>query len=393
MKIISRTVWILAIVSFFTDTASEMLYPILPVYLNSLGFSVFYIGMLEGVAEAFVGLSKGYFGKLSDLSGRRVPFVQAGYILSAVSKPLLAVFTYPMWILFCRTADRLGKGIRAGARDAVLSSEGTRKTRGTVFGFHRSMDTLGAVLGPLLALWFLQVNPGQYKSLFLLAFIPGAAAILSLFFLKEKSEKQARERVSTGFFSFLTYWKNSSKQYRQLAGALMMFTLFNSSDLFLILKVKEAGFDDSFLITIYIFYNLVYALFAWPAGYLADRFGLKKVFLFGLLLFASCYFGMALATEAYSFFIIFFVYGMYAATTEGVGKAWLVNVTGNAETGTALGSLAAAQSISAMMASTLTGFVWWQGGPEFAFAVSAIAALAIFFYLLKAIPGADKKSS
>jgi MFS family permease len=380
-------------VSFFTDAASEMLYPILPVYLNSLGFSVFYIGMLEGVAEAFVGLSKGYFGKLSDLSGRRVPFVRAGYIISAVSKPLLAVFTYPMWILFCRTADRLGKGIRAGARDAVLSSEGTRKTRGTVFGFHRSMDTLGAVLGPLLALWFLQVNPGQYKSLFLLAFIPGAAAILSLFFLKEKSEKQARERVSTGFFSFLTYWKNSSKQYRQLAGALVMFTLFNSSDLFLILKVKEAGFDDSFLITIYIFYNLVYALFAWPAGYLADRFGLKKVFLFGLLLFASCYFGMALATEAYSFFIIFFVYGMYAATTEGVGKAWLVNVIGNAETGTALGSLAAAQSISAMMASTLTGFFWWQAGPKFAFAVSAIAALAIFFYLLKVIPSIDKKSS
>ncbi|MBK5194320.1 MAG: MFS transporter, partial [Flavobacteriaceae bacterium] len=148
MKYITKTVWILSIVSLFTDTASEMLYPIMPIYLKSIGFSIVLIGILEGFAEATAGLSKGYFGKLSDNSGKRVPFVQVGYMLSAISKPMMAVFIFPIWIFFARTIDRLGKGIRTGARDAILSDEATPETKGKVFGFHRSLDTFGAVLGP-----------------------------------------------------------------------------------------------------------------------------------------------------------------------------------------------------------------------------------------------------
>ena len=146
-------------VSLLTDTASEMLYPIMPIYLKSIGFSIILIGVLEGIAEATAGLSKGYFGKLSDLSGKRVPFVQFGYALSAVSKPMMAIFTFPIWIFLARTIDRIGKGIRTGARDAILSDEATPATKGKVFGFHRSMDTLGAVLGPLLALLYLYFYP------------------------------------------------------------------------------------------------------------------------------------------------------------------------------------------------------------------------------------------
>jgi hypothetical protein len=152
LKYITRTVWILSIVSLLTDTASEMLYPIMPLYLKTIGFSIVLIGILEGVAEATAGLSKGYFGKLSDISGKRVPFVQIGYAFSAISKPMMAVFIYPLWIFFARTIDRFGKGIRTGARDAILSDEATPQTKGKVFGFHRSMDTFGAVLGPALAL-------------------------------------------------------------------------------------------------------------------------------------------------------------------------------------------------------------------------------------------------
>ena len=168
MKYISRTVWILSLVSLFTDTASEMLYPIMPIYLKTIGFSIVLIGILEGVAEATAGLSKGYFGKLSDISGRRVPFVQIGYAFSAISKPMMAIFTFPIWIFFARTIDRFGKGIRTGARDAILSDEATPQTKGKIFGFHRSMDTLGAVIGPALALIYLYYYPEDYKMLFLL---------------------------------------------------------------------------------------------------------------------------------------------------------------------------------------------------------------------------------
>src|SRR6476646_7963055 len=137
MKILTRTVWILSLVSLFTDVASEMLYPVMPMFLREIGFSMLLIGILEGVAEAIAGLSKSYFGKLSDLSGRRVPFVRLGYLLSALSKPMMAVFIYPLWIFSARTLDRLGKGIRTGARDALLSGEATPETKGRVFGFHR----------------------------------------------------------------------------------------------------------------------------------------------------------------------------------------------------------------------------------------------------------------
>ena len=154
-KIITRTVWILSLVSLFTDAASEMLYPIMPIYLQTIGFSIVLIGILEGAAEALAGLSKGYFGKLSDNSGKRMPFVQLGYALSTISKPMMAVFVFPMWIFFSRAIDRLGKGIRTGARDAILSDEATPETKGKIFGFHRSMDTFGAVIGPSLALLYL----------------------------------------------------------------------------------------------------------------------------------------------------------------------------------------------------------------------------------------------
>ena len=185
-RIITRTIWILSLVSLFTDTASEMLYPVMPVFLKHIGYSVIFIGILEGLAEAVAGLSKSYFGKLSDKTGKRLPFVQFGYALSAISKPMLAAFIFPLWIFLSRTIDRIGKGIRTGARDAMLSDEATEKTKGRVFGFHRSMDTLGAVIGPGIALVYLYFNPKDYTTLFLIAFIPGVLSIIATLLIKEK---------------------------------------------------------------------------------------------------------------------------------------------------------------------------------------------------------------
>ncbi|NUO00841.1 MAG: MFS transporter, partial [Saprospiraceae bacterium] len=363
----------------------EMLYPIMPIYLKTIGFSIVLIGILEGVAEATAGLSKGYFGKLSDLSGKRVPFVQLGYAFSSIAKPMMAVFTYPLWIFFARTIDRIGKGLRTGARDALLSDEATPQTKGKVFGFHRSMDTFGAVIGPSLALLYLYCYPQDYQTLFYLAFIPGLFAVLSSLYLKDKKGNEGKLRVKTPFFSFLKYWKVSPIEYRKLVTGLLMFTLFNSSDVFLLLQAKQSGLDDTMVIALYIFYNLVYALFAFPVCILADKAGLKTIFIIGLFLFAAVYFGMALNTDLYLFFGLFFLYGIYASATEGVSKAWISNIIDKKDTATAIGTFSGLQSICTMLASSLAGFIWLRFGATTAFITTATATLVVIVYLL-AIP-------
>ena len=380
MKYITRTVWVLSVVSLLTDTASEMLYPIMPIYLKTIGFSVVLIGILEGVAEATAGLSKGYFGKLSDTSGRRVPFVQIGYAFSAISKPMMAVFIYPLWIFFARTIDRFGKGIRTGARDAILSDEATPQTKGKIFGFHRSMDTLGAVIGPLLALIYLYYYPGNYKTLFYIAFAPGLLAVIASFLLKDKSRTADKPKTSVSLFSFLHYWKESPQAYKKLVAGLLVFTLFNSSDVFLLLKAKETGLNDTAVIGVYIFYNLIYALSAFPVGILADRIGLKTIFVTGLALFSAVYFGMAINTNIYLFFGLFFLYGIYAAATEGISKAWISNITNKKDTATAIGTFSGLQSICTMLASSFTGLIWFQFGAATAFTLTAIVTLIVFAY-------------
>ena len=368
--------------SLLTDTASEMLYPIMPIYLKTIGFSIVLIGILEGVAEATAGLSKGYFGKLSDNSGKRVPFVQLGYAFSAISKPMMAVFIFPLWIFFARTIDRFGKGIRTGARDAILSDEATPETKGKIFGFHRSMDTFGAVLGPALALLYLYFYPEDYITLFYIAFIPGLFAVLASFYLKDKRIIKEKIKVSTPFFSFLKYWKVSPPAYRKLVIGLLLFTLFNSSDVFLILKAKQAGLDDTLVIGIYIFYNLVYALFAFPIGILADKVGLKTIFIIGLAFFAAVYFGMAINTNLYFFFGLFFLYGIYASATEGISKAWISNITDKKDTATAIGTFSGLQSICTMLASSLTGLLWFQFGATVAFLTTATVTLFVIIYFI-----------
>lgn len=385
LKNISRAVWILSIVSLFTDTASEMLYPIMPIYLKTIGFSILLIGVLEGFAEAFAGLSKGYFGKLSDNSGKRVPFVQLGYALSAISKPMMAIFIFPLWIFFSRAIDRFGKGIRTGARDALLSDEATPETKGKIFGFHRSMDTFGAVLGPSLALVFLYFYPANYKMLFYLAFIPGVLAVGAAFLFKEKRKKEISQRIDvkrTSIFSFLNYWKMSPNQYRKIVVGFLAFTLFNSSDVFLLLKAKEAGLNDTSVIGVYIFYNLVYAVSAFPIGIYADKIGFKKMFVGGLLLFAIVYFGMAFITNIYSVAGLFLIYGIYASATEGVSKAWISNISKIKDTATAIGTYSAFQSICTLLASSLTGLIWFKFGADVSFIITATATLFIMLYFV-----------
>ncbi len=375
----------LSLVSLFTDISSEMLYPVIPVYLAGLQYSVLFIGILEGCAEATAGLSKGYFGKLSDNMGKRLPFVRLGYCLSALSKPMMAVLTFPAWIFSARSLDRLGKGIRTGARDALLSAEATPQTRGAIFGFHRGMDSFGAVIGPVCALLYLYFFPGHLKSLFYIAFIPGIVSILFTFSIKEKKAQKETPVTKTRFFDFIRYWQTSPVAYRRLAVGLLLFALLNSSDMFLILRIRDAGFSDTAAIGMYIFYNLVYAVFSYPLGKLGDRIGLKKVFLLGVAVFATVYFYMGYNSNLYVFFLLFFIYGIYTAATDGISKAWISNIVGRQDTATAIGTFTGFQSICTMAASTIAGLVWYSFGSKILFLSTGILMLPVIGYFLFAL--------
>ncbi len=381
MKLITKTVWILSLVSLFADIASEMLYPVVPVYLKEIGFSILLIGILEGVAELTVGLSKGYFGKRSDELGFRLPFVKLGYFLSALSKPLMAILSYPIWIFFVRTTDRLGKGVRTAARDALLSQEATIETKARVFAFHRGWDTLGAVAGPLLALAFLYQYPSQYTLLFYIAFIPGIISVAFIFLLKEK-KKPVSTITKQNFFSFLSYRKIANPQYKTLVTGLLIFALANSSDFFLLLRAKEITQSDNSTIAAYILYNLIYAVSSYPIGILADKIGIKKIFLFGLFLFAVVYSGFAVANSSVQVFLLFALYGIYAAATEGIAKAWLTNMAHEKNTATAIGYYSSLQSIAAFLASLMAGVIWQWAGSQIVFWIAASISLIAFGYLL-----------
>lgn len=284
-----------------------------------------------------------------------------------------------------RSTDRLGKGLRTGARDALLSDESTSQNKARVFGFHRSMDTFGAVLGPSLALLFLYFYPGNYVLLFLLAFIPGMLGVFTAFFLREKATIAApiQRLKSYSFFSFIHYWKEAPPAYRHLAGGLLAFALINSSDVFLLLMMKERGLSDTVVIATYIFYNLIFALSAYPAGIMADRFGRKRILIAGLVIFGLVYLGMAFNTAGWGFLVLFFLYGIYAACTEGISKAMISNIADRKDTATAIGTFTAFGSICSLVASSLAGLLWYQFGARALFLFSAAGAFLVIFYFLR----------
>ena len=390
-KVITRAVWSLSLVSMFTDVAGEMLYPIMPVYLRSIGFTALMIGILEGLAELVAGIGKGYFGSLSDHFGKRLVFVRLGYALSALSKPLQAFSMLPAWMFLCRTADRLGKGIRTGARDALLSAESTPETKGRVFGFHRGLDTLGAVIGPCVALVFLAYRPNEYRLLFLLAFLPGLMAVALLFTLREKTLPAPTGKPPYSLRRFLGFVVHADPVYKKMVGAFVVFSLVNSSDYFLLLKAAEAQVPTATIIGMYIFYNVVFAGLSYPLGHLGDGVGLKKVLVAGLAVFATVYgcFSMELGTTGY--FVLFAIYGCYAAATDGISKALVSAVLKKEETATGLGAFAAFQSMGALAAGLITGALWSGFGSGAAFGATATVSAMVALYLAYALPNAPSR--
>ena len=388
---ITRQVVILGLISLFTDFASEMLYPVMPLFLASyLGASMALIGVIEGIAEVTAGALKGYFGALSDKLGKRSIFVMIGYGISGIVKPLPGIFPHISTVIAARVTDRIGKGVRTAPRDALLASYSNSENSGAVFGFHRAMDTFGAVIGPLAALVLLRFFPGDYTLIFILAVIPSVIAIFFAFRVKEV--KITRE-VKTKY-SVKEFWRSAPVDYKILLTLFTIFSLANSSDVFLILKSRDIAKTDTTAILGYVFYNIIYALSSYPVGVLADRLGKRKIFIVGLYIFSIVYLGFALNDSFYFMWLLFTLYGVYASSTEGVTKAWISDLVENKFRGTAIGLFTGLTSFAVMLGSAAAGVLWDQFGPQVPFFISSLlSAITATFLLFYAKTGGNRAFS
>jgi len=362
----------------FTDIASEMLYPVTPIFLTAvLGASMAIVGLIEGIAEFTAGILKGYFGRLSDKIGRRSIFVTIGYSLSAISKPIPGIFPFIPSVVFSRITDRIGKGIRTAPRDALLASYAEGNT-GAIFGFHRGMDTLGAAIGPITALILLHFYPNNYRLIFLVAFLPSIIAVGFTTVVKEKATSAVKKKKE----NFSVLWKNSPKKFKEVIIFITLFSFVNSSDVFLILKSQNISRSSTLAILGYIFYNLVYALTSYPIGKISDRFSKKSVFISGLIIFSLVYFGFAVTQNLNVIWGLFVLYGIYAASTEGIAKAWISDLIPDQNRGTAIGLLTMLSGIAMMTGSVITGILWDQFGSMIPFIISSIVSILIAMILM-----------
>ena len=375
----NRQILLMGLISLFTDISSEMLYPILPLYLESTGFSTTLIGLLEGLAEAVTSFSRGYFGYLSDLKGRRLPFIRLGYFLSNITRPMIGLVPNIYWIFVQRLGDKLGKGIRTGARDALLAESSPLKYRGSVFGFHRMMDTTGAILGPIVALFLLNHVTQNYQTIFLVAFIPGVFSVIFSLFLKEKKNEEVMPVTPhLTIIERLSYWPKSSMEYKKISTLLFCYALIASSQMFIILMLKLHGLSQSQILMSYIIFNIVYALGAYPMGHLSDMFGKRKIFLFGLIMLSLVYTGLIFYNDETELNLLMMILGLASASTEGTGRAWISSIVDKQDLAHALGSFSAISGIFALIGNVLIGVIWDFSSAHTAFKVLAMSAVILF---------------
>jgi len=372
-NVLSATVVRLGIVSFFADISSEMLYPITPIFLTGvLGASMLSVGLIEGAAEATSSLLKTYAGTWSDRIQKRRPFIILGYFLAAVAKPFIGAAHSWTTVLFARGMDRAGKGIRTAPRDALLSDSVDPALQGEAFGWHRLMDTLGAAIGPLFAILFLSFSPNELRPLYFWALIPGMIAVAIAFSVREHAGEPEKPK---GKAPLRLRWSDTSPSFKRYLFSWSLFALANSSDVFLILKAKATGLSLIATILMYCFYNLVYAAFSPYLGRLSDSIPRRILLAVGLLIFAGVYIGFSMSTHAWQFWLLFGVYGLYMAATDGVGKALIVDLVPPAFKATGIGIFATVSGLATIIASVVAGFLWDHLGPQATFYYGAVGAL------------------
>lgn len=370
-------------VSLFTDISSEMLVPVLPLFLATvLHAPIRAIGLIEGVAEFTASLMKAFAGWISDRTGRRKPLMVMGYGLSNILKPLMAFTGTWGQVLAIRLSDRFGKGIRGAPRDALIADSTEPALRGKAFGLHRAMDTVGAAIGPLTAGAILWAWPGEYRKVFLWAAVPGAIAIvLVVLFLRETGSGRATAGPVVRNWGLSLWRLNPALRRFVLIGFL--FALGNSSDAFLILRAQNLGLSGVLVTMAYFTFNFSYAILSYPLGALSDRIGRKPVMVGGFVAFALIYFGFGMASQAWQVWPLFLCYGLYYAGTEGIQKAYITDHAGPEQRGTAVGVYNALTGLAALPASILAGVLWERLGPAVPFWVgSGTAAVSALLLLL-----------
>jgi MFS family permease len=359
-----------------------MIYPLLPLFLATvIRADKAIIGLIEGIAETTASVSKVFSGWLSDRWGKRKSLTFWGYFLSVATRPFLYVATLWPQVLGARFADRLGKGVRTAPRDALIAETSLEDKRGRSYGFHRAMDSMGAVVGPLIALAILPLVGGSYRKVFLIAVIPGLVALFLFRFVREK-KRQPRSDAEVPKLSL----KGFDRRLKLLILVVILFSIGNSSDVFLILRAQDLGITVGLVLVVYTLFNTVYALFSVPAGVLSDRVGRKTVLIIGYGIFGLVYLGFALATSAGLVWLLFIFYGLYKGIADTVERAFVADLAPEEQRGTALGVYHTSVGLVLLPASIIGGLLWDKIGPPATFfygtvtAFSAAVLLSLLIY-------------
>lgn len=374
---------LLGITSLLTDISSEMVYPILPIYLvTQLGAGPAILGLIEGIAESLSSLLKVFSGYFSDKIKLRKPFTIFGYAGSAAGKLFLYISVNWGMVLAGRVIDRFGKGIRVAPRDALIADSVGSGRRGAAFGLHRAMDTLGAAIGVYLAYLLITHYKGAYKNIFLFSLIPAVLGILFLFLVKEK---KGVTQSSPAPKKIQFKWHALDKKLKLFLIFTFLFTLGNSSNQFLLLRAKTLGSSLAQVILFYLVYNIVFGLVAYPASHLSDKIGRKKLLVLGYLFYGLVYLGFGMNKSINNLWFLFGFYGLYTACTEGVEKALVADVAPSELRATTIGLHATLVGIGLFPASLLAGIIWKFLGPEWTFyfggVTGIVASIGLWFIL------------
>ena len=378
-----RSVKLLGWTSLFTDAASEAIYPLLPIFVTRvLGGSAVSLGVIEGAADAMSSLLKIVAGRASDRIGRRKPFVIAGYSIASLVRPLISLATWWPHVFAVRLTDRVGKGLRGAPRDAMLGALAPEGQRGRVFGYHRAMDHGGAVIGPLAATGFLFAFPGEYRLLFALTIIPGALAVLMLAFVPEVGAGKVGAAGRSANVGGAGWGGNDGDsaglkqpELRRFLIILALFTLGNSTDAFLLLRLADAGLAITYLPLAWAALHVVKSGLSTVGGGMSDRFGRRQMIIAGWTLYAVVYAGFAMSETLLPLLAWFLVYGVHFAMVEGSEKALIADLTPTHLQGTAFGWYNAVLGFGALAASLLFGALWETFSPATAFLTGAALAL------------------
>jgi MFS family permease len=401
-----RNVYILGAVSLFNDISSEMIYPLIPSFIKSvLGLGSAFLGILEGIAESTSSILKLFTGYFSDKIKRRKPFVVGGYALSSISRPLIGFVSSWGMLLFLRFSDRVGKGIRTSPRDAMIAGYSPAGRRGFAFGFQRAMDHSGAVLGSVIASILIYFFTVDIRNVFLLSLIPGAIAVLLVIFgikskrnaaeIKSKIGEDSpviRENAKTGLIKFSDF-KKLGKRFTLFLVVIIIFTLGNSTDAFLLLRASEFGIEITVIPLLWAILHISKAIFGTLGGYMSDKIGRKIMILSGWFVYFLTYLGFAYVKEDYLIYVLFIVYGLYFGLTEGAERALIADIVPEKSFGTAYGFYNLSIGVAALPASAVFGFIWNAYNFRAAFltgaAISMIASIMLIFLRFKKSDGSS----